>query len=697
MPEQFHFIHPAWLLGLLPLLLVAWLAFRPAAGGNAWRRVVDARLLPWMMASPAKASSRGPLWLLSLGWLVAIAALADPTWQRKPQPVFQTGAARVVVLDLSTSMNDADLAPSRLARARYKVEDVLAQSAEGQTGLVVYAGDAFTVSPLTRDANTIRSLLKVLEPDLMPVQGSRADLGLRKAGELLRQAGVTSGQVLLIADGVEAGRGADAQRAATQLRGEGYRVSVLGVGTANAAPLTDETGRLARGAGGQVELPRLDAATLRSLAQAGGGQYQAITDDGTALRALLDAGKAAPVDGRAPARSSATAWRELGPVLAVLLLPLGALAFRRNWLVSAALLATLAATSQGASASTWSDLWQRPDQQAAKELAAGDFAAAAKVAPDAGRRGSAQYKLGHYADALQDFAATHGADADYNRGNALARLGRYPEAVAAYDQAIAETSANADAKANKAAVEALMKQRPPEQSPSPQSGQKPQSGQRPGEQGQQAGQKQGQQQGQQQRQEPGQQAQQQAGSKDGSKSPSQGQASGSRQNSAKTGGAQAPGSGPQPDDHAHGSRTQGAPDGRQASANGGAAQQTSPGAPQRDRQAAQDAASPPANAFSQALQKLARWAGARKDDAASTAASPTAGVADNNTGRPAGVHVPQRTAAQDADAQPLDSEEKLAAQQWLARIPDDPGGLLRRKFLYQYRQRAHQQGGSTDD
>jgi len=684
MPEQFHFIHPAWLPGLLPLLLLAWLAFRPAAGGNAWRRVVDARLLPWMMAAPGKASRRGALWLLSLGWLVAIAALADPTWQRKPQPVFQTGAARVVVLELSDSMNDADLAPSRLARARYKVEDVLAQSAEGQTGLVVYAGDAFTVSPLTRDANTIRSLLKVLEPGLMPVQGSRADLGLRQAGELLRQGGATSGQVLLIADGVEAGRGADAQRAAARLRAQGYQVSVLGVGTANAAPLTDPTGRLARAENGQVELPRLDAATLQSIAQAGGGRYQAITDDGTALRALLDAGHAKPVDDHAQDRSLATAWQEFGPVLAVLLLPLGALAFRRNWLVSTALLATLAATSQGASASTWSDLWQRPDQQAARALAKGDYVAAAKVAPDAGRRGSAQYELGNYADALQDFASTHGADADYNRGNALARLGRYPQAVAAYDQAIAETSDNADAKANKAAVEALMKQAPPPQGSKSRPAQKPQAGQ---QQGQQQGQGSGQ---------PSQSTQ--GGAKGRSKAPSPGQSGTGQPDAAKPGGApptqgaaqQAGGSASKPPGAARGQAT------AQHDEDANKAAQDAQARDGRDGQdgASSSPASPPANAFSQALQKLAQWAAGKKDDAAPTqgAASAPAGA-----GPAVGGHAQPPAAPLDTAAQPLDSEEKLAARQWLARIPDDPGGLLRRKFLYQYRQRAQQQSGSGAD
>jgi Ca-activated chloride channel family protein len=118
-------------------------------------------------------------------------------WEKLPQPVFQTDQATVVVMDLSLSMNSSDLKPSRMERARFKVSDILAKQQEGVIGLVVFAGDAFVVSPLTRDGETISAMLPALKPDIMPVQGSRADLGLLKAAELLKQAGRMRGEVLL--------------------------------------------------------------------------------------------------------------------------------------------------------------------------------------------------------------------------------------------------------------------------------------------------------------------------------------------------------------------------------------------------------------------------------------------------------------------------------------------------------------------
>ena len=183
MPEAFHFLQPLWLLAVLPMLALLWGLARPGRADNPWRRIVDAQLLPLLMAGRTGSAGRGALWLLAAGWLIAVLALANPAWERQPRPVFQTTAARVIVLDLSRSMTAPDLQPSRLARARYKVEDMLNRMGEGQTGLVVFAGDAFTVSPLTRDVNTIRALLKALDTGIMPAQGSRADLGLLKADE----------------------------------------------------------------------------------------------------------------------------------------------------------------------------------------------------------------------------------------------------------------------------------------------------------------------------------------------------------------------------------------------------------------------------------------------------------------------------------------------------------------------------------
>jgi len=270
-PEQFHFLQPQWLLALIPLALLVWFLRHTATGNNPWTRIIDARLQPLLLMGQTQRVSYLLLCLLGLGWLIAALSLADPVWEKQPRPLFQTSAARVIVLDLSRSMLNHDLKPSRLARARFKIEDILARDEEGQTGLVVFAGDAFAVTPLTRDADTLSALLKALDPELMPVQGSRADLGLQKAGELLQQAGLVNGQILLLADGVS---GDKARDVAEDLHSKGYRVSVLGVGTENPEPLTNAQGQLFRTQDGQLIRPPLETDALKAVAEAGGGHYR---------------------------------------------------------------------------------------------------------------------------------------------------------------------------------------------------------------------------------------------------------------------------------------------------------------------------------------------------------------------------------------------------------------------------------------
>jgi len=650
MLENFHFIRPWWLLAVVPLALLSWQVLRSSGGDNPWRRIVDERLLPLLMVGRAPHANRAALWLVAAGWLVAVLALADPTWERRPQPVYQTTAARVVVLDLSRSMNTADLKPSRLVLARYKVEDVLSLSAEGQTGLVAYAGDAFTVSPLTRDGNTIRALLKVLDPEIMPARGSRADLGLLKAGELLRQAGASSGQVLLIADGVEPDKAAASEAAAARLRRDGYRVSVLGIGTEDGAPLTNAQGQLLRDSAGKIVISRLDRATLESVARAGGGEYRSISDTGEALSALLRDRLPARVDAATQTDVRTRGWKEQGPLLAVMLLPLAALAFRRNWLLSLVLLAGLASSPQPAMASTWDDLWHRPDQQSAKALEAGDYARAAELATDAYRHGSAEYKRGNYLQALEDFSRATGADADYNRGNALAELGRYQEALAAYDKALKEDPGSEDARANKTAVETLLKQR-----------QQASNTQRDGVQKEQDRSNGGRSQGK-------------------GENPSRGSKSG--QAGASSGQGQPSANAKKPED--------GSQNGESSSQHGKdrlsqyAASGEASGPTRADSGTAQQNGRE--NQFADAARKLAEQGTAAKAKESSAANEASGGDRVDRTRAIANTE--QRPEGTPNGAQPLASEERLAAEQWLRRIPDDPGGLLRRKFLYQYRQRA---------
>ena len=670
---DFHFLTPLWFLALLPLALLGWAAARSGSGTDAWRRVIDERLFAVLsVGGEAGARRWWPLSLLALGWLIAVIALANPTFERQPVPAFRSDAARVVALDLSRSMLADDLTPTRLDRARYKLADILRRSGDGQVGLVAFAGDAFAVSPLTDDAKTILGMLDALSPEIMPLQGSRPDLAIRRGMDLLKQAGAQHGEVVLLTDDAGDQR---ALAAAEALRAAGHRLAVIGVGTAKGAPVPG-----VRTSQGEV-IAALDAASLRALARAGGGAYAALSADDRDLNQVLSdpATLARTVQQNNP--NQAEAWKELGPWIALLLLPLGALAFRRGWVLGVMLLIGAQAgvlAPRPALALGWGDLWQRRDQQAAQALSDGDYQRARTLAADPARLGTANYRLGDYAAAAEAFATVDDAEHHYNRGNALARAGQLQQAIAAYDQALAKEPGMPDARYNKAQVERLLRQQQEQQKQQSQHGQQG-NRQEPSDQDQskqdQAGK--------------GQSGQDEAKQQQSEQDVSQPQQAGQDQ---------------------EGQGQSGEDKGGQDQPSGGAEQQAGADQPQpkevepKDTQAGKETQAPSPSkgdgedsdngrqdtadtAPDQADRQRTEQAAADYRDEASRAGQAEQSQESEQAG--------QSVAAAERDLSPEELESRQAADQWLRRIPDDPAGLLRRKFLYQYRERSAEQGEVT--
>jgi Ca-activated chloride channel family protein len=451
MPGEFHFLRPGWLLTSVPLLIfLLWFA-RRRYERRRWQGIVDPALMPHVLIGAAQESRRRIAVLLAVAGALVITALAGPVWERLPRPVFRSQDALVIALDLSRSMDVADVTPSRLERARFKLSDILERRAEGQTGLLVYAAEPFVISPLTDDTRTISAQLPAMTTNLMPSQGSRADRALEQAADLLHQAGAGDGHVLLVSDGADARR---VEPVARRLRDSGIRISVLGVGTVEGGPVPGPDGFLQR-ADGSIVIAKADAAGLQSIARAGGGRYVSLTADGRDVDRLL-AGMTGRPDTTEDSGLTADVWREEGPWLLLPLLPLAALAFRRGviaiWLIAFMLPVRPAAALELA------DLWSRPDQRASALLEAGEAGAAAELFTDPAWKGTAAYRAGRYEDSL---AALEGLDtgaAIYNRGNALARLGRYDEAIAAYESALERDAGNDDARHNLDLLRSLQQQ-----------------------------------------------------------------------------------------------------------------------------------------------------------------------------------------------------------------------------------------------
>lgn len=400
--SHFHLLRPEWLVALLPLALLLWWKYRQRPRAGDWSAVCDSALLPFVLTAGHRTGRKLALSLLGIGGILAVLALAGPTWRQLEQPVFQPRSSLVILLDLSRSMDANDLAPSRLTRARYKLLDILQRRREGETGLIVYAAQPFVVSPLTEDTGTIAALVQSLTSDIVPSQGSRADLALEQGFRLLSAANAVDGHLLIITDGIAPGL---TDRVLAN-RPANFSVSILAVGTPEGAPIPLPGGGFLKSDAGEIVISSLGSEELRRIAANGRGVYTELAANDRDLDLLFPVFATAPLTGaEKSAGLHSDRWHEEGPWLILPLLPLAAFAFRRGYLLLA--LCLVLPIAEPVSASQWDQLWQRPDQLGFAQLTDGDPAGAATYFEDPEWRSAAHYRAGEYQQSLDALAGVN--------------------------------------------------------------------------------------------------------------------------------------------------------------------------------------------------------------------------------------------------------------------------------------------------
>jgi Ca-activated chloride channel family protein len=454
--QAFHFIRPEWLVGIIPLLILVLLLSRLANKQSGWQGIVSSHLYQHLVLAKDKKSRKPPYYLFGLTWIIACIAMAGPSWQKLPQPVYQVSSGKVVVLDMSMSMRATDLQPNRLSRAKFKAIDLLNSLDEGEVGLVVYAGDAFTVSPLTADVSNITTLIPSLRPEIMPIQGSVPIYALEQAEILLASAGYTKGEVYWITDGIDID---DIKELQDHITKSPYRYSVLGVGTSNGAPIQMLEGGFMKDVSGNIILPALESRYFNQVLGNSNGRYTPIQSDDSDIQnmqftplVLEDEQVSNDIIGQGDQ------WQDMGAFLVLLILPFAAYAFRRGVLVIV-VSSFLIFPAEKSFANEWYDkVFKNADQQGLEAFKKEDFDAASTKFNDMMWKGAALYKNQDYEAALDAFSQIPGPDSAYNQGNTLAKLGKLEEAIKKYEEALSERPDHADTIANKKLVEALLEQ-----------------------------------------------------------------------------------------------------------------------------------------------------------------------------------------------------------------------------------------------
>ena len=459
---DFTFMHPLWFAAFIPLIIVL-----PWLKGKAQHSGLIAPHLAQKLGLTQQQPKIWPIGLLALGWLIAVVAMAGPSWQKVKLPAYNLSGARVLVMNMSQSMYATDIKPNRLTQERFKALDMLPGWKEGSTGLVAFAGDGYEVSPLTTDSSTLRNLIPNLSPNVMPIAGNNAAAGIAEAIRLLKQAGHNTGDIILMTDGITK---TIAKQALADLKGTHYRVSILAMGTVVGAPIQLPDGSLLSENGTPV-ISKIDINTLMSITDSTGGILQMAQTTDNDVNAIVSFTAKPLASGNKGHEKELQERLNSGFWLVIPLLLLALLGFRRG-VVLAAMFILLPIDHAQASP------WTNTNRQAYETFTDGNYKQAAQDFTSPQWKGIAEYKAKQYEQAIATLKPLQDPTSQYNLGNAYAQKGDYKQAAATYEKLLKQQPDFADAKKNLAIVEQAEKQKQQQKN-------KEQSGKKDQQQGQQ--------------------------------------------------------------------------------------------------------------------------------------------------------------------------------------------------------------------
>lgn len=199
MLEQFHFLRPLWLIGLLPVILIGVAYYRRRGVSQMLAGVFDEHLMKHLVVRTDAKKGIEPWHVLMVFSAILVLAMAGPSWKKEPSPFASDEAALVIVVKVTPSMLAEDIQPSRLIRTSQKIHDLLELRTGTTSSLIAYSGSPHLVMPLTKDPSVIEYFANELSPEIMPSEGDDFSEAIQLANEQLRSAG-RSGSIVVFAD-----------------------------------------------------------------------------------------------------------------------------------------------------------------------------------------------------------------------------------------------------------------------------------------------------------------------------------------------------------------------------------------------------------------------------------------------------------------------------------------------------------------
>lgn len=422
---NFHFLRPWWLLLLFLPLFFYWRYFRSIRSKSSWENVCDKKLLNFLLIKGSSGQRRMLGWLSLIAFCSTIIAIAGPTWKKLEAPMMSPENPVMILLNLSSEMKKAPPAPSRLERAKYKITDLLNGLKTAQTGLIVYTNEPFLITPITDDADIIENLLPAVNFDIMPSNGDRLDRAISFAVEKLQNGGYLNGNIVIFTSDV--GERLDlALEAAKNAAANKYRVSI-------------------------IEANQDKNEKLKLISRYGNGIYETLSPGEQDIDALADFINK-NISELKQSENMQSMWLDSGYYLSLIPLLCCLYFFRRGIFVILLLFGFAGNARAG-----W---FLNNNQEGLQAFNSGDFKQAEQKFEDKDWKAAAQYRLGDYQTAAQNYAGKKDITSQYNLGNALAKSGKIEEAIKKYEDVLKEAPDHEDAKFN---LEYLKKQQQQQQ------------------------------------------------------------------------------------------------------------------------------------------------------------------------------------------------------------------------------------------
>jgi Ca-activated chloride channel homolog len=459
--SEFHFAYPYCLLLILAIPLIGilfFLFYQTKTSNHHLEKFIDRHLLNHLLihTSKNKSSPWKNLLLWSAVWLSLTLALAGPRWSFREIESFSRDQSLVILLDLSESMNAVDVKPSRLARAKQKIEDLMNLSKGVKIALIAFAADPHMITPLTDDKEMIRHLLPSLQTDLVYVQGSQLSSALEMASSLLENELGNNKAILVISDG--GFEDTSAISTAKKISGMGVTIHAMGIGTPEGAPILDHQGNSIK-TNGTAIISKIEKERLSEISRLGKGHYFEANYSNEVetiiLRELEKEAKAQVI-----ANKKNRLWDEHFYLFILPILPIVLWWFKRGYLFITLLI--LCFPIFDIKAIDLQDYFQTSEESGKQAFDEGHYEIASNKFQDPYRRGVACYKAGNYVEAEKMFHDSIRADvasnAAYNLGNSLAQQEKLKEAITVYEELLKKWPDHTQAKDNLELVKKMLEE-----------------------------------------------------------------------------------------------------------------------------------------------------------------------------------------------------------------------------------------------